>query len=101
MSTQPKRTARIEIRQAEISPYICRHGHTYGDGHWCDDIADHGPQWPSAVSQRPHYLVLLASNGQCLATSEVYANLTNARRAVGAWTRAFRQVGLDALVGAA
>ena len=42
---------------------------------------------------RPHYLRLVASNGQVLATSEVYASRRNARRAVSAWIAAFDSVG--------
>ena len=42
-------------------------------------------------SARPHYLRLVAANGQVLATSETYANLSNARRAVKAWHEAFFQ----------
>ena len=43
-------------------------------------------------SGRPHYLALVAANGQILATSEMYANYTNARRAVRVWLTAFSQV---------
>ena len=43
-------------------------------------------------SGRPHYLRLVAANGQILATSETYANRTNARRAVASWATAFCDV---------
>ena len=50
-----------------------------------------GWEYPSP-SKRPHYLRLVAANGQVLATSEVYANRSNARRAVKAWAEAFESV---------
>ena len=40
-------------------------------------------------SEWPHYLRLVAANGQVLAHSENYANRRNARRAVKAWAEAF------------
>ena len=43
-------------------------------------------------SARPHYLRLVAANGQVLAHSENYSTRQNARRAIGAWTDAFWQV---------
>ena len=43
-------------------------------------------------SKYPHYLRLVAANGQVLATSETYANRRNARRAVRAWRVAFGEV---------
>lgn len=46
----------------------------------------------SMSSAWPHYLRLVAANGQVLAASEVYANRRNARRAVKAWHEAFFQV---------
>lgn len=87
--SQSQRSARIEIRQAAVD--------------WHEETDEQGRVWTDEVpvSYRPHYLVLIASNGRILATSEIYHDLTNARRAVGAWVRAFRQVGLDELGGAA
>ena len=41
---------------------------------------------------RPHYLVLIAANGETLATSETYANRQNARRGVKAWLEAMSVV---------
>ena len=38
-----------------------------------------------SASLLPHHLRLVASNGKVLASSEKYASLTNARRAVDAW----------------
>lgn len=43
-------------------------------------------------SQRPHYLTLVAANGETLATSEVYANRSSARRGASDWVAAFHQV---------
>ena len=45
-----------------------------------------------SASLLPHHLRLVAGNGKVLASSEKYANLTNARRAVGVWHEAFFQV---------
>ena len=45
-----------------------------------------------ALSKHPHYLRLVAANGQVLATSEVYASRSNARRAVLAWLGAMEQI---------
>lgn len=71
MSTdQPKRHARLEIVEADIT-----------------DV------FPVVKSKRPHFLRLVAGNGQILAHTENYANLTNARRAAPALVRAFLQVG--------
>jgi hypothetical protein len=41
------------------------------------------------LSGLPHHLRLVATNGRTLATSEKYANLTNARRALDAWVAAW------------
>lgn len=60
-----KRTARIELRPVE----------------------------GSTKARQPHYLRLVASNGQVLATSETYSTRYNARVAVDAWVEAFFQVG--------
>ena len=43
-------------------------------------------------SARPHYLRLVAANGQVLAHSENYSTRQNARRAVKAWAEAFESV---------
>lgn len=43
-------------------------------------------------SKRPHYLTLVSSNGETLATSELYATRGNARRAAEDWLAAFRAV---------
>ena len=61
-----KRTARIEIHPV--------------------DIIDLPP------SQRPHYLRLVAANGETLAHSEAYASRSKARRGVSAWLKAFGEV---------
>jgi hypothetical protein len=45
-----------------------------------------------APSGLPHHLRLIAGNGRTLASSEKYANLTNARRAVKSWLYAFAEV---------
>lgn len=50
------------------------------------------PVQGSTKATQPHYLRLVAANGQVLATSETYANRQNARRAVGAWRAAFGDV---------
>lgn len=60
----PKRTARIEVREADVV----------------------------GADEAKYYLVLIASNGRILATSEVYDNHAKANNAIGAWKRAFRQV---------
>jgi hypothetical protein len=65
-----KRTARIELAPAEPSP---------------SDLE----LKPSA---RPHFLRLVAANGEILAHSENYSSRANARRASGAWVQAFRDV---------
>lgn len=70
MSKQPPRFAVIEIVSAAVDGY------------------DGVPK-----SQQPHFLRLRSSNGQVLATSEIYSTVTNARRAVHAWLKAFLQVG--------
>jgi hypothetical protein len=44
------------------------------------------------TSGLPHHLRLVAGNGKVLASSEKYANLTNARRAVKTWLTAFAEV---------
>ena len=52
-----------------------------------------------APSQLPHHLRLVAGNGRTLATSEKYANLTNARRALDAWVAAWADLaGWDVVV---
>jgi hypothetical protein len=70
--------ARVEVCEADITNII--------------DIWYHHGGVPSALSQRPHYLRLVAGNGQILATSEIYSTLSNARRARRAWVRAFGQI---------
>ena len=64
------RTARIEIHPARFeepdAPGV----------EWADDAAP--------PSQRPHYLRLVAANGQVLAHSENYSSRSNARRAAKA-----------------
>lgn len=69
--------ARVEVCEADITNVV----DIWYDGHV-----------PSALSQRPHYLRLVAGNGQILATSEIYSTLSNARRARRAWVRAFGQI---------
>jgi hypothetical protein len=71
------RRAHVEVCEADLSNVV--------------DIWFHGDV-PSALSQRPHYLRLVAGNGQILATSEIYSTLSNARRARRAWVRAFGQI---------
>lgn len=61
MSAKPKRTAHIEIRETDVA--------------WEFAAA------PAAVSLRPHYLSIVAANGETRYTSESYANKSNARRA--------------------
>ena len=43
-------------------------------------------------SARPHYLRLVAANGQVLAHSETYSTRANARRAVESWLDAMSEV---------
>ena len=76
-----RRNARIEIVEA--------------DTQWYEETDEAGRVWSGKPpkSYRPHFLRLRASNGQILATSETYSNLTNARRAAAGWRRAFLQVG--------
>lgn len=45
-----------------------------------------------APSQRPHFLRLVAANGETLAHTENYSTRSNARRASLAWVAAFRDV---------
>ena len=74
------RHARIELRPADMT--------------WLTTTDTSGMTWEDArpLSKRPHYLRLVAANGQVLAHSENYSTRQNARRAVGAWTDAFWQV---------
>jgi len=65
-----KRTARIELAPADVL------------------YAFSTPK-PSA---RPHFLRLVAANGETLAHSENYSTRANARRASLAWVAAFRDV---------
>ena len=58
------RHARIELRPADLG--------------WFDRGGELAALKPSA---RPHYLRLVAANGQVLATSETYSTCANARRA--------------------
>lgn len=92
MSRQPKRHAHLEIVEADVADYICTHGHIHGEGHWCDDLREHPARWRTPKSKRPHFIRIVAANGQTLAHTENYANLTNARRAVKGLVRAFAQV---------
>jgi hypothetical protein len=71
---------RIEVREAAHD--------------WHEETDEQGVVWTDkpTPSFRPHYLRLVAANGRVLATSEVYANLSNAQRAVTVWKRAFRDV---------
>ena len=69
------RHARIELRPADLG--------------WYDRGGELAALKPSA---RPHYLRLVAANGQVLAHSETYSTRANARRAVKAWTQAFAEV---------
>ena len=59
------RRARIELRVAEMSYFF-------------------DPAITPKPSARPHYLRLVAANGQVLAHSETYASRSNARRAAKA-----------------
>lgn len=45
-----------------------------------------------APSTLPHHLRLVARNGRTLSSSEKYASLTSARRAVKSWLYAFAEV---------
>ena len=82
-------SARIELRPVALgcSPdapgTVCCHEH-----------GTQGVHCPSLTkpSKRPHYLRLVAANGQVLATSEFYSTRQNARRAVKAWLYAFAEV---------
>ena len=66
------RHARIELREA--------------DAYWFTDAIKPKP------SARPHYLRLVAANGQILAHSETYSTRANARRAARAWRFAMYDV---------
>lgn len=65
------RNARIELVPAEITV---------------------GTETRRARATESHYLRLVAGNGQVLATSELYANKANAKRAVAAFRKAAAQV---------
>ena len=69
------RHARIELRVADLG--------------WFDRGGELAALKPSA---RPHYLRLVAANGQVLAHSETYSTRANAKRAAWAWRDAFREV---------
>ena len=69
------RHARIELRPADLG--------------WFDRGGELAALKPSA---RPHYLRLVAANGQVLATSETYSTRANARRAARAWRFAMYDV---------
>lgn len=45
-----------------------------------------------SLSRRPHYLVLVAANGEPLATSEMLASRDGAREGIEAWLAAMQQV---------
>ena len=72
------RHARIEIVPA-----------TYRDS-WNKVDRPQGADRPPA--KRPHYLRLVAANGETLAHSETFTTRQNARRGVKAWCAAFVQV---------
>lgn len=69
------RHARIQLRPADLG--------------WFDRGGELAALKPSA---RPHYLRLVAANGQVLAHSETYSTRANAKRAAWAWREAFREV---------
>ena len=69
------RHARIELRPADLG--------------WFDRGGELAALKPSA---RPHYLRLVAANGQVLAHSETYSTRANARRAARAWRFAMYDV---------
>ena len=69
------RHARIELRVADLG--------------WFDRGGELAALKPSA---RPHYLRLVAANGQVLANSETYSTRANARRAARAWRFAMYDV---------
>ena len=69
------RHARIELRVADLG--------------WFDRGGELAALKPSA---RPHYLRLVAANGQVLAHSETYSTRANARRAVESWLDAMSEV---------
>ena len=50
------------------------------------------PVQGSTKATQPHYLRLVAANGETLAHSEPYANRQNARRGADAWLAAFGDV---------
>ena len=66
-----KRTARIELAEATVSATTAL---------------------LIAPSERPHFLRLVAANGEAIAHSEFYSTRSNARRASHAWVAAFRDV---------
>ena len=88
------RHVRIELHPAEpgcpplslmsSGSYCTEHDATVERPEGCPRLAK-----PSA---RPHYLRLVAANGQVLAHSEAYASRSKARRAVTTWIRAFGEV---------
>lgn len=85
-----KRTAQIELRPTDMGCSASATGRVA-----CHLHGSLGVPCPSLTppSKRPHYLRLVAANGEILAHSENYASRRNARRAVSAWREAFFQVG--------
>lgn len=53
---------------------------------------DWGDATPPPMVERPHYLLLVASNGEPLAHSENYPTPDGAREGEAAWLRAFSQI---------
>ena len=78
------RHARIELRESTPNCWGTIGGHCTRHGSSCP--RDRRP------SARPHYLRLVAANGQVLAHSETYSTRANARRAARAWRFAMYDV---------
>lgn len=80
------RHARIELHPVKLTCYSLTTGGP------CTRHRPGGCPRDRKPSARPHYLRLVAANGQVLAHSETYSTRANARRAVKAWTQAFAEV---------
>ena len=80
------RNARIELHPVKLTCYSLTTGGP------CTRHRPGGCPRDRKPSARPHYLRLVAANGQVLAHSETYSTRANAKRAAWAWRDAFREV---------
>ena len=80
------RNARIELHPVKLTCYSLTTGGP------CTRHRPGGCPRDRKPSARPHYLRLVAANGQVLAHSETYSTRANARRAARAWRFAMYDV---------